>query len=43
MARNQNRRPSRLTMGKMKRVVKVDINSPTTERLRKLIMFSQPA
>ena len=30
-------------MGKMKRVVKVDSSSPTTERLRKLTMFTQPA
>ena len=38
--RTQKRLPSRLTRGKTKRVLKVDINSPTTERLIKLTMFT---
>ena len=29
-------------MGKMNRVVNVDSSSPTTERFRKLTMFTQP-
>ena len=41
MLRIQNRRPSRLSMGKMNRVVNVDKISPTTARFRKLIMLTQ--
>src|SRR6185312_34416 len=37
----QKRRPSRLIIGKMNRVVNVDRISPTTARLRKLIIVTQ--
>ena len=40
--RNQNRRPSRLIIGKMKRVVNVDMSRPTTETFMKLTMLTQP-
>ncbi len=39
--RIQNRRPSRLSIGKMKRVVNVDRIKPTTARFKKLIMLTQ--
>ena len=38
--RIQNRRPSRLIIGQMNRVVKVDSNRPTTETVRKLTILT---
>ena len=39
----QKRRPSRLIMGKINRLVKVDRISPTAARFKKLTMFTHVA